>query len=101
MRETRLRNQENVKEECLHIRLTSEEKNFLWHKAEERGVNLSTYVKQRLFSEELQSLYNTQVSQQLYKITDLLVNQARLYCNDEKFIRACKREANELWHYLK
>lgn len=100
MSREQLKNKEKA-EECLHLRLTLEEKNFLWREAEKRGVNLSTYVKQKTFLNESQNLYNRQVSQQLYKITDLLLNQVKLYCNDEKFIHECGRSANELWHCLK
>lgn len=100
MNREQLKNKEKA-EECLHIRLTLEEKRFLWYEAEKRGVNLSTYVKQKLFLNESQNLYNTQISNLLYKITDLLLKKVKLYCNNEKFIHECERSANELWHYLK
>lgn len=100
MSREQLKNKEKA-EEDLHIRITPEGKNFLWEKAKERGINLSTYVKQKLFTEEDQRLYNMEVSQNIYQITDILVNQMKLYCDDEKFINECERSAIELWHCLK
>ena len=88
-------------EDCIHIRFTSQEKDFLREKVKERGVSISLYVKQKLFSEEQQNLYNVETANLLYKITDILVNQVKQYCNDEKFIDDCERTANELWQCLK
>lgn len=102
MREEQTRNKGNVgKGERIYIRISLEEKELLKERAEKRGVNLSTYVKQMSLSDRNQNLYDTQVAKSIYHITDLLANQVGQYCKDEAFINECKRSVNELWHYLR
>lgn len=87
--------------EVFPIRLTTEEKIWLREHSAERNVDMSTYVREKVFSNAQVSIYDKKIAQILYNITELLTDRVELHCNNPEFIFECERSAAELWRYLK
>lgn len=87
-------------ERIFKMRMTDEQMALLELKAKERGVDKSTFVRELVFSEYNNTLYNPYTKQLLYEITDILANQIQVKCNDEAFIMQCREVAKNLWHIL-
>ena len=77
------------------------EKIILEERAEERGISVSTYIREQVFREDRLNLYDSKVKERLFSISEILTEEIEQYCTDEKFIEKCRNEVNELWRYLR
>ena len=85
----------------IEFRLPKNEKIILEERAEERGISVSTYIREQVFREDRLNLYDSKVKERLFSISEILTEEIERYCTDEKFIEKCRNEANELWRYLR
>ena len=85
----------------IEFRLPKNEKIILEERAEERGISVSTYIREQVFREDRLNLYDSKVKERLFSISEILTEEIEQYCTDEKFIEKCRNEANELWRYLR
>ena len=85
----------------IEFRLPKNEKIILEERAEERGISVSTYIREQVFREDRLNLYDSKVKERLFSISEILAEEIERYCTDEKFIEKCRNEANELWRYLR
>jgi len=83
-----------------HMRLSDAQDSTLRRDAKERGVNVTAYVKERLFSENRSTIYDKESENTIHEITDFLVNELPLKCSNKKLIEQGKKEAEKLWHIL-
>lgn len=83
------------------IRTSEEEKELFKQYAEERGITVTAYVKEKCLGEDRGSIYNKEVQDALEMISDILYYKIEDYCNDESFKKECKEGVERLWHCLK
>lgn len=85
----------------IEFRLPKNEKIILEERAEERGISVSTYIREQVFREDRLNLYDSKVKERLFSISEILTEEIERYCTDKTFIEKCRNEANELWRYLR
>lgn len=85
----------------LHIRITPEEDEYIKMKAEKRGINKSDFIKERILDDNVSPIYNRDVEHALIHISNLLIYDVEKHCDDQKFIRDCKKGVKQLWQYLR
>lgn len=85
----------------IEFRLPKNEKIILEERAEQRGISVSTYIREQVFRKDRLNLYDSKVKERLFSISEILTEEIERYCTDKTFIEKCRNEANELWRYLR
>lgn len=79
------------KDETLIVRVTKDEKEYIRKYAEERGTDMSAYVKEKIFSKAGTKMYNENVQRAIYLISDILYYRIGEHCDDKEFVSMCKK----------
>ena len=83
-----------------NIRFSEEEKRKLANEAGERGISIAAYIREKLFSEDIPSIYDKQFQRAFHE----LCSPYRIIdnCNmDEKVKKEYKQGVELLWQYLR
>ena len=96
-----MKNNQKKKETYVKARTSMEEKKLFERYAEERGVTVSAYIKEQCLENNKRGIYNKELQQTIGLISNILYYEIEEHCNDEVFIKECKKGAERLWHCLK
>lgn len=79
----------------IEFRLPKNEKIILEERAEQRGISVSTYIREQVFRKDRLNLYDSKVKERLFSISEILTEEIERYCTDKTFIEKCRNEAND------
>lgn len=92
---TRKENEQNIRDNSIHIRLTTKEKKSLERKADKCGKNLSNYIRELLLEKNKKNEIVGKLSISITKLQDILNYIEEKYdCEDNEILREM---VEELW----
>lgn len=84
----------------MHFKVSEEEKQEIREKAKERGVDVSTYMREKVLDDNIGCIYNRNVQLSIRRICNLFY-KIETVCTDDKVITEYKEVVKELWQYLR
>lgn len=84
----------------MHFKVSEEEKQEIRKKAKERGIDVSTYMRERALDNNIGCIYNRNVRLSIRKMCNLY-SDIETVCTDDKVIKEYKGVIKELWQYLR
>lgn len=84
----------------MHFKASEEERHTIIENAKERGVDVSTFIRERAINKNIGCIYNKNVQLSIKRICDLY-SKIENVCTDDKVIKEYKGAVEELWQYLR
>ena len=83
-----------------HMKMTEEEYELFNRLVKARGISATAFVKNRIFNNESDILYNREVEKAIHVISDLLLDGVSENCDNKEFIQECQKGVKQLWLHL-
>lgn len=89
-----------MRSQQVHFKASEKEIQVIRENAKERGVDVSTFLRERGTDKNIGCIYNKNVQLSIERICELYLKIEKV-CTDDKVIKEYKGAVEELWQYLR